>query len=109
MGGPSRLRSGSKLRARIRDRWLSALLGLVAAGGCGGEPPVADLDDRGFLDRYEELRPTDDGDALRIFVDPSGAVGFYAKILIDPVTIRASGIGGLADVPPQEQQALADE
>ena len=91
--------------------WMIAVMGVavaVAANGCALTRQTRNVERSGFLGDYSQLREGGRGEAKLVYMREGANWASYDKILIEPVTIWASSLEGLASVAEEDQQLLAD-
>ena len=86
---------------------LGAALRLTVSG-CVLSRQTRTVEISGFLGDYSQLREGGEGEAELVYVKRGINWKRYDKLLIDPVTIWASGSDSLASVPEEDRQLLAD-
>jgi Protein of unknown function (DUF3313) len=83
-----------------------ALVGLVTIGGCATTRQTRSVEKSGFLGDYSQLREGGSGQAQLVYIKPGVRWAAYDKIVIEPVTLWTEE--AVANVPPEDQQLLAD-
>ncbi len=81
---------------------------LLIGSGCALTQQTREVEPSGFLQDYSALSPGKGGQALLLYIDPDADFAGYERVLIDPVTVWLEGDSGLAEIPREEAQQLAD-
>ncbi|WP_404360990.1 DUF3313 domain-containing protein [Methylotuvimicrobium sp. KM1] len=78
--------------------------------GCAPTKQARDVEPAGFLGDYSMLGEGKEGEALKIYLNPSyqSTCHNYDKVLIEPVRIWVSGNKDLAEMPLAERQVLVN-
>ena len=79
---------------------------LVMSGGCALTRETRSVEKSGFLGDYSDLREGGTGEAQLVYIKPGVRWAAYDKIVIEPVTLWTNA--SIANVPPEDQQLLAD-
>jgi len=87
---------------------LAAILavGTITLSACPTTRQTRSIEESGFLGNYSQLREGTHGEAQLVYIKPGVAWARYDKIIIEPVTIWASG--DIAKVSEADRQLLAD-
>ncbi|MDD5411948.1 MAG: DUF3313 domain-containing protein [Methylobacter sp.] len=79
--------------------------------GCATTKQAGDVKSSGFLTDYSILREGEQGEALKIYINPKyerQSCRTYNKILIEPVTIWANDSNDLAVLSSEDRQTLVN-
>jgi hypothetical protein len=88
---------------------LLLLLGLgLSMAACATTRQTRSAKKLGFLKDYSQLRKGKSGEAQYLYINPQVRFSAYKKLMIDPISVRASKDGSLAKVPRAELQDLAN-
>ena len=80
----------------------------LTASGCAVTRQTRSVQISGFLGDYSQLREGGEGEAKLVYVKQGVNWTRYDKMLIEPVTMWASGSESVASVPEEDRQLLAD-
>jgi hypothetical protein len=89
------------------------ILGLTLTVGLSGCTPIKqarDVEESGFLRDYSALREGQNGEALKIYINPKyqQTCKTYDKVLIEPVGIWVHDNSDMASIPTEDKQMLVN-
>ncbi|MDO8843660.1 DUF3313 domain-containing protein [Methylicorpusculum sp.] len=97
-----------KLNQNIVNIFGLALIFTLSA--CSPIKQARDVNESGFLGDYSVLQEGQDGEALKLYVNPSykQSCNTYTKVLVEPVSIWVRDNSDLADLAPEERTILVN-
>lgn len=83
---------------------------LISLSACTPTKQARDVKESGFLDDYSALQEGQQGQALKIYINPNypQTCKGYDKVIIEPVGIWARENSDLAGIPAADRQALVN-
>jgi len=75
---------------------------------CAGTHQVRSVETSGFLSNYSQLKEGKDDQALMVYTDPNVKFSEYSKIIIDPVSLKASEDSDMGKISAEDRQAIAN-
>ena len=92
----------------LRIVTLGAALLALGLTGCSTTSQTRKVEPSGFLNNYSQLRQGQGEEALLVYQKPGVRWSKYTKIQLDPIQLWHAPDSDLAQVPPEELQALVD-
>lgn len=100
------------MACRITPKFLftSALAASLAMAACTPITQTRDVEATGFLGDYSQLKPGNEGEALKIYVNPNyqQTCKTYDKVMIDPIKIWVAKDSNLISVSTDDRQAMVN-
>lgn len=83
---------------------------ILALSGCSPIKQARNVSESGFLGDYSQLKEGQDGEALKLYINPSyqQSCNKYNKVLIEPVSFWVRANSDLADLPAEERSTLVN-
>jgi hypothetical protein len=83
---------------------------ILTLSACSPIKQARNVTESSFLGDYSQLKEGQDGEALKIYINPSyqQSCNTYNKVLIEPVSIWVRDNSDLADLDPEERTTLVN-
>lgn len=93
---------------RIFNRLFLFIFMAMICAACAGTHQVRNVETSGFLSDYTQLKEGPDDQALMVYINPNVKFSGYSKVIIDPVSLKASEDSDMAKISAEDRQAIAN-